>query len=91
MNYIDEVAEDPHFKYRGHVDEFEDRLYGKVPFGTTPFLQHKCPGRLKWIGRPLGYDNKRFTRSCLDSDRPTFPRSKKSGVIGDRQMTTDQI
>jgi len=81
VNYIDEVAEDPHFKYRGHVDEFEDRLYGKVLYGTTPFLAHKAPGRLKWIGRPLGYDNEEIYLKLLGLGPTAVAGLKKRGVV----------
>jgi len=81
VNYIDEVAEDPHFKYRGHVDEFEDRLYGKVLYGTTPFLAHKAPARLKWIGRPLGYDNEEIYLKLLGLGPTDVAGLKKRGVV----------
>src|SRR6266498_2140689 len=81
VNYVDEVAEDPHFKYRGHVDQFEDRLYGKVLYGTTPFLAHKAPGRLKWIGRPLGYDNEEVYLKLLGLGREKLAELKKHGVV----------
>src|SRR5260370_7552360 len=55
--YVNEVAEYPHFKYRGHVAETESPHYGKVLYGTTPFLQHKTPGRLKWLARPTAHAN----------------------------------
>ncbi len=81
VNYIDEVAEDPHFKYRGHVDEIDDRLYGKVLYGTTPALGDKCPGRLKWIGRPLGYDNNDVYLNLLGLGPGEVAALKKSGVV----------
>jgi crotonobetainyl-CoA:carnitine CoA-transferase CaiB-like acyl-CoA transferase len=78
---MDEVAEYPHYKYRGHVAEFEDRLYGKILFGTTPFLQEKAPGRLKWIGRPLGYDNEEIYKKLLNLGREDLAKLQKRGVI----------
>ena len=81
VNYIDEVAEDPHFKYRGHVDEIDDRLYGKVLYGTTPALGDKCPGRLKWIGRPLGYDNNDVYLKLLGLGPGEVAALKKRGVV----------
>lgn len=81
VTYIDEVAEYPHFKYRGHVAELEDQLYGKILFGTTPFLQEKCPGRTKWIGRPLGYDNEDVYKKLLNFGREDLGGLRKRGVI----------
>jgi len=81
VTYIDEVAEYPHFKYRGHVAELDDRLYGKVLFGTTPFLQQKAPGRIKWIGRPLGYDNEEVYKKLLNFGHEDLARLHKQRVI----------
>ena len=81
VNYIDEVAEDPHFKYRGHVDEIEDRLYGKVLYGTSPAIASESPGRLKWIGRPLGYDNRRSSSVYWESGQSDLAQLKKRGVV----------
>jgi len=81
VTYIDEVAEYPHFKYRGHVAELEDRLYGKILFGTTPFLHYKAPGRTKWIGRPLGYDNEEVYKKLLNLGREDLARLRKQGVV----------
>src|SRR5512141_732030 len=81
VNYIDEVAEDPHFKYRGHVDQIEDRLYGKVLYGTSPILASECPGRLKWIGRPLGYDNQEIYLRLLGLGPAKVAELKQRGVV----------
>jgi crotonobetainyl-CoA:carnitine CoA-transferase CaiB-like acyl-CoA transferase len=81
VNYIDEVAEDPHFKYRGHVDEIDDRLYGKVLYGTSPLLEDKAPARLKWIGRPLGYDNEEIYLKLLGLGPTEVAGLKKRGVV----------
>ncbi len=79
--YTNEVAEYPHFKYRGHVAETESPHYGKILYGTTPFLQHKTPGRLKWLGRPVGYDNQDVYRRLLGFTREDFARLSRAGVI----------
>lgn len=78
---IHEVAEYPHFKYRGQVEEFDDQLYGKVLVGSSPNLAEKVPARLKWIGRPVGYDNEEVYRRLLGLTRDDFDRLGKRGVI----------
>lgn len=78
---VHEVAEYPHFKYRGQVAEFEDQLYGPVLVGTPPCLAEKIPARLKWIGRPVGYDNEDVYRRLLGFTREDFARLGKQGVI----------
>jgi crotonobetainyl-CoA:carnitine CoA-transferase CaiB-like acyl-CoA transferase len=78
---IHEVAEYPHFKYRRQVEEFDDRLYGKLLVGTTPQLAEKIPARLKWLGRPVGYDNEEVYRRLLGFTREDFDRLHKQGVV----------
>lgn len=57
VTFIDEVSEEMHNKYRRHVYTMETMHYGKVLFADTLFKGHKTPGRVKNIGRPVGYDN----------------------------------
>ena len=78
---VHEVAEYPHFKYRGQVAEFDDRLYGPVLVATSPMLSEKIPARLKWIGRPFGYDNEDVYRRLLGFTREDFERLKTQGAI----------
>ncbi len=78
---IDEVAEYPHFKYRGHLDQIDDQLYGKVLYGTSPFLQKECAPRVKWLGRPVGYDNEDVYRRLLGLSKGTMDRMHREGVI----------
>ena len=79
--YVNEVAEYPHFKYRGHVAEYESPHYGKILYGTTPFIQYKTPGRLKWMGRPTGYDNEDVYRRLLGFTREDFARLRQAKAI----------
>jgi crotonobetainyl-CoA:carnitine CoA-transferase CaiB-like acyl-CoA transferase len=79
--FTDEVAEFPHFKYRGHVGEIDDNLYGKVLHAPPTQLAEKAPPRLKWIGRPTGYDNEDVYRRILGFTRDDLDRLKKQGII----------
>lgn len=78
---IDEVAEYPHFKYRGHVDVINDRLYGEILYGTSPLLQHRCPARLRWLGRPVGYDNQTVYKLLLGLSRNDLKALQQEGII----------
>ncbi len=78
---VHEVAEYPHFKYRRQVEEFDDQLYGKVLVASSPNLAEKIPARLKWIGRPVGYDNEEVYRRLLGFTRDDFDRLGRQGVI----------
>lgn len=78
---IHEVAEYPHFKYRGQVQEFVDQLYGPVLVGTSPMLAEKTPARLKWLGRPVGYDNEEVYRRLLGLTREELEQLAQQGVL----------
>jgi crotonobetainyl-CoA:carnitine CoA-transferase CaiB-like acyl-CoA transferase len=81
VTFTDEVAEFPHFKYRGHVMQIDDMLYGKVLHAPPPQLAQKAPPRLKWIGRPTGYDNEEVYRRIFGFKKDDMDRLKKQGVI----------
>jgi len=81
VTYIDEVAEFPHFKYRGHVRQIDDNLYGKVLHAGSAFKAEKTPGRVKWLGRPVGYDNEDVYRRFLGFNRDDLKRLASEGVI----------
>ena len=78
---VHEVAEYPHFKYRGQVTEFDDQLYGKVLVGSSPNLAEKIPARLKWIGRPVGHDTEDVYRRLLGMTREDLDRLRTQEVI----------
>jgi crotonobetainyl-CoA:carnitine CoA-transferase CaiB-like acyl-CoA transferase len=81
VTYIDEVAEYPHYKYRGHVREIDDRLYGKVLYAGSSFKAEKTPGRVKWLGRPAGYDNEDVYRRLLGFSKDDLRRLTAEEVI----------
>ncbi len=81
VTYVDEVAEYPHFKYREQVVELDDPLYGKVLYATPPQMQSVCPPRVKWLGRPVGYDNDEVYRYLLGASREQLTAWKEAGVI----------
>jgi hypothetical protein len=52
-----------------------------VLVGSSPNLAEKVPARLKWIGRPVGYDNDEIYRRLLGFTRDDFARLTKQEVI----------
>lgn len=76
-----EVAELPYFKYRGHVLEIDDLLYGKVLHAPAPQTAQKAPPRVKWIGRPAGIDNEEIYRKMFGVKKQDIEDLKKKGVI----------
>jgi len=59
----------------------DDALYGKVLYGTNPIFAEKTPSRLKWIGRPIGYDNKDVYSRLLGFPKRKLNELSKEGVI----------
>jgi crotonobetainyl-CoA:carnitine CoA-transferase CaiB-like acyl-CoA transferase len=81
VSFIDEVCEFPHYKYRGHVRMVDDGEYGKVLLGGSSFIGSNTPGRIKWIGRPVGKDNEDVYRGLAGLNRQDLASLKKGGVI----------
>uniref|UniRef100_A0A7V4G6G6 Uncharacterized protein n=1 Tax=Desulfobacca acetoxidans TaxID=60893 RepID=A0A7V4G6G6_9BACT len=80
--YIDEVSEFPHFKYRPWVNTIEDEQYGTVLYAeSTNAYQHRTPARVKWLGRPLGYDNGEIYKRYLGYGPMKLRELKAKGVI----------
>lgn len=82
LTYIDEIAEYPHFKYRGAVQRIEDEHYGRLLYAPSPYQhQHRAPPRVKWMGRPLGHDNRTIYSIMLGIGYEEQERLKEEGVI----------
>jgi len=81
VSFIDEVCEFPHYKYRGHMEVIDDVLYGKVLIGSSAFIGQRTPGRVKWIGRPTGYDNEDVYRRLIGLTKTEMDNLKEKGAI----------
>ncbi len=79
--FTDEVAEYPDFIYRQHVRMFDDEHYGKLLVSNPPLgHQHRAPARIKWMGRPLGWDNGMIYARLLGIGNEGIEQLKKEGV-----------
>lgn len=80
--YIDEVAEFPHFKYRPWVNVLEDEEYGTLMYSeSTTAYQMRTPGRVKWLGRPLGKDNAEVFMKYIGLGQSELRELKEQGVV----------
>ncbi|MFQ6050086.1 MAG: CaiB/BaiF CoA transferase family protein [Candidatus Hydrothermarchaeota archaeon] len=80
--YIDEVAEYPDFIYRGHVQMVEDEHYGNILVARPPLgHQHRAPARIRWLGRPVGWDNNEIYAKLLGVGPETIKEWKEKGII----------
>ena len=84
---ISEICQSPHFLDRGSIIEVDDPLYGKVLIqGTRPSFS-ATPGRIKWVSRPMGWDNEAILRKYLGLSRSTLKQLELDGVISQRGGT----
>src|SRR5713101_2299866 len=81
VSFIDEVCEFPHYKYRGHMEVIDAVLYGEVLIGSSAFIGQRTPGRVKWAGRPTGYDNEDAYRRLIGLTKADMDNLRKKGVI----------
>jgi crotonobetainyl-CoA:carnitine CoA-transferase CaiB-like acyl-CoA transferase len=79
--------QDEHLRKRGAVCEFDDPLYGKVvEYGPGPKLS-ESPGRMRWIGKPVGFHNGHIFRNLLglsDDDMQQLTQKQVIGAWADR-------
>jgi hypothetical protein len=61
--------------------QVDDLNYGKVLIGASGFIGMNTPGRVKWIGRPVGQDNEDVFRRLAGLNREDLSKMKKGGVI----------
>jgi crotonobetainyl-CoA:carnitine CoA-transferase CaiB-like acyl-CoA transferase len=52
-----------------------------VLLGGSSFIGQNTPGRIKWIGRPVGKDNEDVYRGLAGLNRQELASLKKGGVI----------
>ncbi|MET1124550.1 MAG: CaiB/BaiF CoA-transferase family protein [Archaeoglobaceae archaeon] len=77
-----EVTYDEWRRERGSVVEVNDRLLGRV-LSVGPFAVFSAtPGRIKWLGRPVGYHNRLILKRWLNLSDEMIDELEKEGAIG---------
>lgn len=79
-----EIYDHPHFLDRAVVMEVDDPLYGKVLIQGTIPNSSETPGRIKWVSRPLGWDNETLLRKYLGLSQGKLQVLELERVIGKR-------
>ncbi len=73
---------DPHFEIRGFKWRVHDPVIGElVEEGVAPKLS-KTPGRIKWAGRPVGFDTYYVLTKYLGMKWDEIKELEEKGVIG---------
>jgi hypothetical protein len=63
------------------MEVIDDVHYGKVLIGSSAFIGQRTPGRVKWIGRPTGYDSEDVYRRLIGLTKAEMDSLKAKGVI----------
>jgi len=72
----------PHLRERGSVWSVDDAIYGNVvEYGPIPKMS-ETPGRIKWAGKPVGYDNEKVLAEILGYDYLGIKTLEEEGIIG---------
>lgn len=77
----DEIADYPHFKYRGHISAHNDLIYGNIVTARNPLYMERTPARIKWMGRPLGFDNMDVYYRLAGLTMSEIRRLREEGVV----------
>ena len=71
-----------HLRERGSVWEVDDPIYGEVvEYGPIPKMS-ESPGRIKWAGKPVGFDNEKVLAEILGYDYLGIRNLEEEGIIG---------
>jgi len=76
-----DIAEDPHYRERDSLIEFEDPVNGKIAMpGVIPKLS-ETPGEVKWTGPALGHHNQEIYEGLLDKTKSELLDLQNEGII----------
>ena len=76
-----DIAEDPHYRARASLIEFDDPVNGKVAMpGVIPKLSH-TPGEVKWTGPALGAHNHEIYEDLLKKTKTELEALQKEGIV----------
>ncbi len=76
-----DVYESEHFRERKTIWIFEDHIYGEVA-EVQAIKMSETPGRIKWVGRPVGFDNEHVFVRLLGMSVDEIRSLEEKGVIG---------
>jgi crotonobetainyl-CoA:carnitine CoA-transferase CaiB-like acyl-CoA transferase len=77
----EDVYNSEHFRARRTVWMLEDHLYGELA-EVQAIKMSETPGRIKWVGRPVGFDNEHVFIRLLGMSVDEIKSLEEKGVIG---------
>lgn len=76
-----DVYESPHFRERRSVWFLTDHLYGELA-EVQAVKMSETPGRIKWVARPVGFDNEYVFTNLLGISKEEMKNLEERGIIG---------
>lgn len=76
-----ETMRDPHILERGILAPVKDPVYGEVVVAQQQFKMTATPIRIKWVCRPVGYDNEHIFLKYFGYGPARLKEFKKAGLI----------
>lgn len=78
---IEDIFNDEHYKARHNLVEFESPDFGKVHIPSVCPVLSETPGKIKWIGQPVGSFNKEVYQGLLHFSDEKMESLRQKGVI----------
>lgn len=78
---IEDIWEDPQYKARQNLVEFESSDFGKVHIPSVCPVLTGTPGQIKWIGQPVGTFNEEVYGEMLGMSPEKLQQLQEQGVI----------
>jgi crotonobetainyl-CoA:carnitine CoA-transferase CaiB-like acyl-CoA transferase len=81
VHSIDEIFKDPQYAARGSILEFTDERVGVLAIPNVVPKLSETPGRVHWLGPPLGAHTDEILRNLIRLDKDEIRRLRESGII----------
>ncbi len=78
---IDEIFEDPHYKARGNILQCEDPRVGTMAIPNVVPRLEGTPGRVRWLGPPLGSHTEEVLSGVLNLDAARIDALRRDGIV----------
>jgi len=81
VHSLDEIFKDPQYAARNSILEFTDSRVGALAIPNVVPKLSETPGRVRWLGPPLGAHTDEILRDLIRLDRNEIRKLRDSGII----------
>jgi crotonobetainyl-CoA:carnitine CoA-transferase CaiB-like acyl-CoA transferase len=81
VHSIEDIFKDPQYAARGSILEFTDERVGALSIPNVVPKLSESPGKVKWLGPPLGAHTDEILRNLIRLDNSEIRELRESGVI----------